>query len=185
MISDPHHTALVYTNKCLQTDPRVPRQHPRGGVVALFHKWKKGATTFLPPKVGSWPSVGRSSRINSALRVGNFIYFFIGGKVCNQQKWISQTYQTPFMCIKIRDPPHTPPPNLPEFVALSACLMLHAYSCVPGLLSFQLRIQAFVTPISSVTSRRKANLLPFSFTGSITALLSLALKLVIYPHTTL
>lgn len=38
--------ALVYANKCLQTDPRAPWQHPRGGVMALFHKWKKGATTF-------------------------------------------------------------------------------------------------------------------------------------------
>lgn len=84
--------------------PAAPSRRSRGIVSQIE---KGGDQFFLPPKVESWPSVGRSSIINSALCVSNFIYLFIlGGRgVCNQQKWICQTYQTPFMCIKIREPP--------------------------------------------------------------------------------
>lgn len=94
--------------------PAAPSRRSRG----IVSQMEKGGDHFFPPKLESWPSVGRSSVINSALRVTVFIYFFFGGEVCNQRKWICQTYQTPFMCIKIWDPPS--PKHLPESVALPA-----------------------------------------------------------------
>lgn len=165
--------------------PAAPSRRSRG----IVSQMEKGGDHFLPPKIKSWPSVGRSSVINSALCVSIFIYFFFGGESLQPAKMdLSNLPNSIYVHQDLRTP--TPPPRVcgtpgERTLAWIACLMQHAYSCVPGLLSFQLRIQAFVTPIFSVTSRRKANLLPFLFTGSITALLSLALKLVIYPHITL
>lgn len=89
------------------------------------------------------------------------------------------------MCIKIREP-------LPEFVhslwmqfvlnclffSLTAeCIFMSAW-----FVSFRLYIQAFVALIFSITSHRKDNLLQFSFIGSITAFLFLAMKFVISSH---
>lgn len=58
--------AFVYSNKCFQT--YLARRQPQGGVVALCLRWK--GQTLLPREIQTWPSVGCSTVINSALCVG-------------------------------------------------------------------------------------------------------------------
>lgn len=176
----PSRGAFICRHKSLLTNPSAAPQRGRGIVPEM-----KTSDQFLPQKIAEWPSDDRFPVMNSTPRVRIWLF--------NQLRWICEASQTLFRvfrdlgsfcgtaceCTLASIPLSSPPPPSPS----SSVLMRHAYSCAPGLLSFQLCIHAFVTPISSVTLHRKANLLPFWFAGSITALLSLGLKLGIYSHT--
>lgn len=96
MIVEPHHGEHLFTQINASKHTRHTGE-PRGGVVALCLRWK--GQTLLPQEIQTWPAVGCSTVINSALCVSIF-----ENSLQSTENGFVELSKTLFMCIKVCKP---------------------------------------------------------------------------------